>query len=217
MNASVRLFHGLSAVSIAALLVFVSSFSLLAQGKTEMYIADLKPLNARITGSTVSGKAAFEINGDKLSIYIEATGLTPGIMHLQHYHGITDGTDANCPTMEQDRNNDGILDLIETRFTAGVTLVPFHDDPSSLKIQVDTYPVASKDGTITYNKTVSIEKLKKAVLHTYGISEFHLENRVVFLHGISPEINLPSSVMSLTGVPAHVTIPVACGKIYRLK
>ncbi|MBN1604529.1 MAG: hypothetical protein JW915_23170 [Chitinispirillaceae bacterium] len=39
------------------------------------------------------------------------------------------------------------------------------------------------------------------------------KKRVVYLHGISDQEQIPLSVKSLEGVPAHITIPVACGKL----
>ena len=47
---------------------------------------------------------------------------------------------SKCPAVRNDTNGDGIIDLIETEPVAGTTMVPFHDDPDSMKMVKDTYP-----------------------------------------------------------------------------
>ena len=137
-------------------------------------------------------------------------------MILQHFHGFKDGSDATCAGVEQDANNDGIIDLLETRPVSGVTLVPFHDDPASLKIKTHTYPKADAEGRIMYVKTVSTSALESAMQQKYGISEMEWEKRVIYLHGVPEDTELPESVQSLPDVPAHITLPVSCGPIQRI-
>jgi hypothetical protein len=40
---------------------------------------------------------------------------------------------------------------------------------------------------------------------------------VVFVHGIPAASKLPASVASLGPIPTQVTLPIACGKITRVK
>lgn len=42
-----------------------------------------------------------------------------------------------------------------------------------------------------------------------------LDHRVVFIHGVLPITQLPASVASLGPIPAHTTLPIACGRIER--
>ena len=44
-----------------------------------------------------------------------------------------------------------------------------------------------------------------------------LETWHVVLHGVDSATPLPSSVASLPGVPAYLTLPVACGEIRRVR
>jgi hypothetical protein len=188
-----------------------------AEQDAEVYLARLQPVNAEMSDQAVSGVALFVVSGDSLTILVEAAGLNPGQMHLQHYHGFTDGRDAACAPAAADDNADAVVDLIETRDYSGITLVPFHEQPASLEIQATTYPTASQpDGEISYVQTVPIPELERALQREHGIGALDLERRVVYLHGVAPATVLPETVQSLGEVPAHVTLPVACGELRQI-
>ncbi|MFP4162761.1 MAG: hypothetical protein ACLFQB_03300 [Chitinispirillaceae bacterium] len=181
-----------------------------------VYRAELGPLNDSVAGMSATGMATIRVKGDTMFINVMASGLEPGMMHLQHYHGYPDGQDASCASMDQDINGDGIVDLVETRDVSGITLVPFNENPAELELTAETYPEASDQGTVTYTDTVLISELRPALQEKFGIDSLQLENRVVYLHGISEDTELPESVQSLPDVPAHVTLPVACGKLEKV-
>lgn len=187
--------------------------------RQDIYVAALNPLNEDIIGQGLNGLAAFVIQGDDMRIYVMAAGVPGGMAHLQHYHGFTDGTAAECPTPEADTNNDGVIDLIETQDTSGQTLVPLHDDPASLDglLTLDRFPMATApDGRVSYQQTVSMRSLETALQNQYGIDDLNLDNRVVFLHSISDGSVIPDSAQSVADVPARITLPIACGAIMRV-
>ncbi len=198
-----------------ALLVALAFQQIEAQAaKAETYLAHLGPVNTSVTKVETSGEAKFVIEGDNLTITIDVKNAPPKIAHLQHFHGFKTGDrKATCPTAEADANHDGVIDLIETEPMAGTTMVPFHDDPVSMKIPNDTYPKASADGTFHYEKTVSLNALKEAFGKVFPGQELALDRRVVFIHGIDPDTKLPPTVASLDKIPAQVTLPIACGAI----
>ncbi|XSG82151.1 MAG: hypothetical protein ACPW61_13940 [Methyloligella sp. ZOD6] len=178
------------------------------------HTAELKPLNASVTGSETKGKASFVRDGDKLTIVIDVEGAPAGIMHLQHFHGFAeDGEIAACPSSGDDANGDGIVDLKETEPKAGTTMVPFHDKPASMEIPSESYPKADADGSYHYEQTVELDKLNEAFAEAFDGQDLDLERRVVFIHGVDPETEFPDSVASLGDIPAHITLPIACGKI----
>jgi hypothetical protein len=183
----------------------------------ERYVAKLAPLNAEKIGTSASGTADLQVIDGKLTVAIDLAGLTPGLMHLQHFHGFPDGTDAVCPTAKEDGNGDGYIDLIETEAVAGTTMLPFHEHPVTLEIPSDTYPVADDKGAASYSHSDSIEELEKALKEKFKAPVLDLTKRVIFVHGVAGDAKLPESVKSLPGVPAQVTIPVACGKIEAVK
>lgn len=181
------------------------------------YIAHLAPLNTKTTGTSAGGEVTFSIRGDSLTITTDATGLPKDLTHWQHFHGFKDGKDATCPAGTADANGDGVVDLIETEPAAGTTMVPFNDDPVAMDIPKDTYPKSTAAGTLHYQKTVSLSAMQAAFGKAFNGQKLELDKRVVFLHGVSPDTKLAASVASLGPIPAQVTIPIACGKITRVK
>ena len=178
-----------------------------------IYRAELHALNRGTTGAKAKGEAIFTIDGDQLTITIDAQGLPPNMMHLQHFHGFKDGHAAACPDAAADKNDDGVIDLIETEPYAGTTMVPFHDDPVSMEIPSETYPKANADGSYHYEKTVSLKALQAAFAKKFDSDDLGLDRRVVFIHGVPADTALPKSAASLGTIPAQVTLPIACGVI----
>jgi hypothetical protein len=67
--------------------------------------------------------------------------------------------------------------------------------------------------TPPHEKTVSLKSLEEAFGKAFGGQNIALDRRVVFVHGVAPDTTLPSTVSSLGDIPAHVTLPIACGVI----
>lgn len=179
----------------------------------ETYVAHLRPLNGNVSGMQSTGEARFTIRGDSLTITVDAQHVAPGVMHLQHFHGFTDGRNATCPSAAADTSHDGIVDLLETEPVSGTTMVPFTADPVSMQIATDSYPVASADGSYHYQQTVSLSALQGAFGREFEGRSLDLTRRVVFIHGVAPDTKLPASVASLGTIPAQATLPIACGPI----
>ncbi len=178
-----------------------------------LYVAQLHPMNAKVTRHRTTGEARFTVNGDSLTISIKVKNAAPGLIHWQHFHGFKDNRDASCASQAADKNRDGVVDLIETELASGTTMVPFIDDPVSMNVAEGTYPKASSAGTYEYRQTVSLKALSAAFSKAFDGSKLDLDRRVVLIHG-TPN-TLPASVASLGPIPAEVTLPIACGTIER--
>lgn len=207
--------HGL--ILLALLVGTMLTGAVLAQQSTQAFVVELTGMNSVLTGTEVTGQANLIVNDGKLFISLVAKGLPPNMEHLGHIHGFMTDQVSTCPDSTADTNGDGIVDLLETEPAAGVTLIPFNADPAGLVILSDTYPVADAAGLITYVITVSLDDLDAALKSDDGIDALALGNRVIFLHGV-PEgtAALPDTAQSLPGVPAYVTVPLACGEVRAL-
>jgi len=181
------------------------------------YKAELSALNEKAAGSAASGEATFTISGDRLTIRIRAKGVSPNMEHLQHFHGFakSDRT-SRCPTARDDKNGDGIIDIVETEPAAGTTMVPFDVDPVGMSAVNDTFPRAGAGGSYSYEKTVSLKALEAAFAKQFRGQQLGLDRRVVFLHGVPTTTKLPVTVASLDHLPAQVVLPIACGEIRRV-
>jgi hypothetical protein len=185
-----------------------------AQDRSVAYRAELLPLNTDITGSRGAGDVTYAISGDQLTISVTAEGVPSSTEHWQHFHGFAESDQAaRCPGADDDKNGDGIIDVTETGPAAGTTMVPLHDDPVSMEIVRDTYPTAGAGGSYSYTRTVSLSALEESFGPKFGGQQLDLNRRVVFVHGVPASTRLPASVASLGDIPAHVTLPIACGQI----
>ena len=213
-----RRFTILAAVVLAAALG--TATKALAADSTDrpntVYVAHLHPLNSGITGLRTTGEATFAIVGDTLTISITALGVPPSLVHWQHFHGFVNDRAATYPTKATDANHDDIIDLTETEPMSGTTMVPFIEDPVTMDVAHGVYPKASASGAYNYQQTVSLKALEAAFAKAFEDPNLVLDRRVVFIHGILPSSTLPASVASLGPIPAHVTLPIACGTIEKV-
>jgi hypothetical protein len=186
-----------------------------AENYDRVYQAVLNPINTRLSHDPAAGSATFKIKGDTMHVSLVAQGFKPGSMVLMHFHGFPGGAEEGLqPSFEvMDANSDGVVDVIEINRSVGMTMVPFHGNPTSLKIKSDTYPEANADGIVTYKAEIDLEKLVPAMKEKFDVEGLRLDERQVVLHGVSRGTDLPESAQSVPGVPARMTLPVAFGEI----
>ncbi len=211
--------NSFAAMSFAGVLVSIAGISV-AQAKDAdvTYKAELSPLNSKTIGSGARGEATFTISRGQLTIHVSAKGVPPNMEHLQHFHGFAkrDRT-SKCPTARDDKNRDGIIDIVETEPVAGTTMVPFDDDPAGMSMVNDTFPMGGADGSYSYEKTVPLKALESAFIKKFPGQKLDLRRRVVFVHGVPASTKLPATVASLDDVPAQVVLPIACGEIKKVR
>ena len=183
----------------------------------EIYEAQIQSLNSNVTNLQTTGKARFVIDEEKMHVTIDIKNAPPGIEHWQHFHGFPNEDVATCATEADDANGDGIIDVVETETVSGTTMVPFNRFPAEMDIPTDTYPVADDNGSYYYEIEIPLDDIKTAFAEAFGGSELKLDSRVIYIHGVPSDTNLPETVASLGDIPAHVTLPIACGKIERVE
>lgn len=155
----------------------------------------LQPLN----GSGVTGTAVLELAGDELTVQLLAIGLEPGQTHPQHIHGLTsDGAavDSTVPTLAEDADGDGYIEVGEGAATYGPVILP-----------LTPFPTAPA-GFVSYKETFSLDAAMLAELTP-------LEKRVLVLHGMT----VPVGDGAGTGGEVDGTggykalLPIAAGEI----
>jgi hypothetical protein len=167
------------------------------------------------------GKATFTIHNGEVVAMVSAEGLESGMIHPQHIHAA-----ATCPPSSADVNHDGYVDVIEGVPFYGPILIPLDSDIGSQA--TGSFPTATGiRGILDYVASTPLATMladlnsadpdpTDAVVKLNG-APLALETRHVVLHGVDAATPLPSSVASLPGLPAYLTLPVACGEIRRVR
>ena len=181
-----------------------------------VYVANLHPMNARAQQAldpdpedgalgVARGKATFTIRGDLLTATVHAEGLEPNMIHPQHIHEAD-----RCPPGSADVNRDGFVDVIEGVPFYGPIMVPL--DNNLADTSSNAFPMAfGRKGVLEYRASDSKSAIEAMLGHPLA-----LETRHVVLHGVDLNTWLPPTVKSLPGLPAQLTLPVACGEIRRM-
>lgn len=182
----------------AAIAVPVALQAQSAQG-TVIARTTLKPLN----GSQASGSAELRLSSDRktLTVHLVASGLEAGGVHLSHIHGLSangKAVDSTCPTIAQDIDGDGYVELAEGQVKYGPILVDFMNvDPDA-------------DGRVDFSQTFDLGAHNAAL---------PLQMRHIVIHGES----VPAGAGANSTGPApnevdgtggfKVLLPVLCGEI----
>lgn len=154
------------------------------------YRADLQMLN----NSGGSGEAIIRLSasGKNALVRIRASGLEAGT-HLAHIHALSSG-DSACPTLAQDSDNDGFIEVAEGAQTYGPIRVNFGNiDPDM-------------DGNIDFQTTVKLSGDE-------GIMP--LTNAHIVVHGRSITNNAGAGTDGeVDGSNGYkLPLPVLCGEI----
>lgn len=209
----------IAALALTALVTLVLAVGCQSSKKAQaptVYRADIHALNAGLTGLEPSGTATVTVTADSVRLQLDVEHVSPNVVHMIHIHGFASDKQATCPSDLQDTNHDSIIDDPEAEATAGVPLIPFNDNPAGVNASNMTYPVADSAGRITYDKTIALANLKKALASSHQVTKLDFGKCIIMVHGMAAEKPLPTTVMSPAGTPAAATVPVACGEFKKV-
>ena len=179
--------------------------------------ASLQPLNAVNGIEEVRGDVWIRVLGNRFFAQVTASGLFPDIPHAQHIHAADE-----CPTMDADANGDGFIDVLEGVPSYGPILVPLDSDLSTQA--GGDFPMSNPNGSLFYRANTSGSALladlraedpnpNDPIIKLGPEENLNLAGRHVVVHGVDPDMDLPSTVATIPGLPAQATLPVACGEL----
>jgi hypothetical protein len=182
----------------------VDGFVKALAGAEAFYVADLDELN----NSDAEGAALLLRDGDILTVLTAATGVEPGQLHVQHIHGFEDGSEATIPTLAQDDDRDGFIELAEGLDTYGPILLNLSSPDGS-----GTFPTPSGD-TFFFAEQYDLSDPANGDLASL-LLEAPLENREIVLHGMSVlEGHGAGTEGEIDGTAGYkAVLPIAAGEI----
>ena len=187
-----------------------------------LYLAKFETLNPHING-TIPGSLTLLRQEDKLMVFVR---MFAGGIRAWHQQGIYYG--KRCPQMSDDKNGDGIIDIVEAMNVVGKMIVPLDANINSQGAGRNLFPLGDLSGYYHYERDASFNRLFDD-LHSedsdledhigkLGAQEkFSFEKRVVMVQGVNQDVILPESVAGLGKRKSFQTLPVTCGIILKVK
>ena len=199
---------GISSLVLTLGVLLASPGALAAQ----TYDATFTALND--SGVTGTAMLSLDTADSLLMVTIHATGLEPGVLHVAHIHGLfsdgATGTPVNSttPTLAQDADHDGFVELGEGLMTYGPIIVPLVD--------FDSAETSTVDYTHTFNLLdPSIYSGGYTEADLLGADFSGLDLRELVIHGLTvppgPGAGTPGEVDGTNGF--LTVLPVASAEI----
>ena len=204
----------IAAVAMIALAVAATTSSAGSRGgKVQKFQAKLKPVphdQSQDGGSNVKGVVNLQARKDgTLKVRLQATRTSAKLPHAVHIHGKDSPEVARCPGADRrdDIVNDGLIETAEGLDDYGPVLVSFTtrgDTSEESILALDRFPVAKRNGKLTYKRTFDIP---------LSIAS-RIEDHHIVVHGEDlDEDGKYGGRTTALGAPLEGELPVACGEI----
>jgi hypothetical protein len=185
------------------------------------YLATFETLNPELSNK-ISGAFTFSVEKefDELVIDVRLTNSGKNIIHAQSIR-----TGSRCPSLIDDKNGDGIIDAIEGEVVYGKVFIPLDGDISTQSSHDGEFPAADSYGNYIYAKVTSFstfmvdlrdETENQEYIKLKSQEPLSIGSRVVVIHGITEEIDLPATVRTMGPMTIHQSIPLVCGVIQKV-
>ncbi len=191
----------------------------------QVYTTDFTALNN--SGVHAHGLLFPDKEAQTLTVNIRAEGMEPGQVHPQHIHGFTvvgDDPDAKSPTIAQDDDGDGFVELAEGEDTYGpiqlnLTLNPqnsVHDHGTEGHDHTGEamFPTADENGVLRYTETFRFDRDDPNAQAIFD-DITPLEAKEIVLHGLSTtEMQGEGTEGEVNGEAGYkAVLPVASGEL----
>lgn len=198
-------------LQILVAMVVVGAFSMTANAahipSEQRYRVDFTELN----DSGVSGWAILDLDGDLLTVDMRIDGYEVGQPHAQHIHGAIDSVtgdpiDSTTPTLAQDSDGDGFIEVAEGAATYGPVIVPLVDSNGD-------FPTPTSN-SLSFIQTYDLSESDAFAADFEKDDLFPLYFREIVLHGQSVGFVGDGTEGEVDGTPGYKgVLPVAAGEI----
>lgn len=156
-----------------------------AEAAKEVFKVDLQTLNPNVDpdfdGGDPRGSGKLIFNADTMTLEVDLSvmGVTPGMAHAQHIHGLVGpNRDSNppLPVEDFDSDGDGFLELAEGVPAYGPVIVSLTDADGM-------FPIADADGTYTFNAVYDLSSIMTFAGDFGPADLFPLALREIVIHG----------------------------------
>ncbi len=117
---------------------------------------------------------------------------------------------GNCPSMADDRNGDGIVDIEEASEVLGTKLLALDSNLENPSSNLDKFPRANLFSNFNFSTSGRVEKI---LAQFKPGSQIDPADLVVLTQGLPSYMRLPGSVRSNNGLSATETLPIACATL----
>ena len=173
-------------------------------------------LNPQVNG-TIPGSVTLLREEDKFMVYLRLFAGGPRAWHQQ---AIYMGT--RCPTIKDDINKDGYIDILEARKVLGKVILPLDANISSQSAGRNFYPLSDLSGSYHYERLTSFQRLFNDLKSEDKDPEDHITKlapdegiefvgKAVMIQGTAEGVLYPETVASTPRHRPHQTLPIVCG------
>ncbi len=186
-----------------------------------IYRAKFVTLNPQING-TIPGSLTLYRKEDRLITFVRLFAGGPRAWHQQ---GIYRG--KRCPTISDDTNKDGIIDIVEAMKVVGKMIIPLDSNMNSQMSGRNFFPIGDMSGYYHYERVSSFSRLFSDLRSEDIDSEDHISKlepnekfsfarRIVLVQGVIEETVLPETVAGLGKRKPFQMLPITCGIIQKV-
>lgn len=186
------------------------------------YDVKFLPLNSSVSGFT-NAKGRIHIIADQVTVAINVKDSPAMTTHSQYIYNATE-----CPTDMDDLNHDGFIDPQEVSKVLNEVLIPLDGNLNSQEEGFGEYPLANAIGDYKYFQEGYLShliddlhlpdlNLKDGITKLSPEQSLKLDGKVIVIEGISEDIYLPGSIRNIGNQSDRASLPIACGKISRVK
>ncbi len=188
------------------------------------YQAKFVTMNPHVNG-TIPGSANFvrKENDDRLYVYVRLFAGGVKAWHMQHVY-----TGSRCPTLNDDTNLDGFIDIQEAEAVLGKILIPLDSDVSTQSSGRRFFPLADLSGYYHYERITNFNRFLRDLQSEdkepeddtvkLGPGEgLRLMGKAVLIQGVAETVDLPETVATKGRHRSFQTLPIACGVFQKVE